>query len=90
MLKSYYEADNVASLATIAPVYGEEDTTVSENSIPTDNVTISGSCTLQNSEILATLAVKLSHLSWLQQLQVSSLLLEFVDFHTRKDLLCAS
>ena len=42
MLKSYYEADNVASLATIAPVYGEEDTTVSENSISTDSVMISG------------------------------------------------
>ena len=79
MLKSYYEADNVASVATIAPVYGEEDTKVSEDSISTDSVTINGSCTLQNSEILANLAIKFSHLSQLQQQQVSSLLLEFVD-----------
>ena len=53
MLKSYYEIDNVASVATIAPVYSEENTTVSEDSISTDRVTISGSCTLHNSEILA-------------------------------------
>ena len=79
MLKSYYETDNVASVSTIAPVYGEEDTKVSEDSISTDSVTISGSCTLQNSEILANLAIKLSHLSQLQQQQVSSLLLEFFD-----------
>ena len=51
MLKSYYEADNVASVTTIAPVYGEEDTKVSGDSISTDSVTISGgSCTLQNSD----------------------------------------
>ena len=79
MLKSYYEADYVASVATIAPVYGEEDTKVSEDSISTDNVMISGNCTLRNSDILANLAIKLSHLSQLQQQQVSSLLLEFVD-----------
>ena len=43
---SYYEADNVASVATIALVYGEEATKVSEDSISTDSVTISGgSCT---------------------------------------------
>ena len=77
MLKSYYETDTVASVATIAPVYGEENTTVSEDSISTDSVTISGSCTLQNLEILANLAIKLSHLSQLQQQQVSSLHLEF-------------
>ena len=41
-------------------MYGEEDTKVSENSISTDSVTISSSCTLQNLEILATLAMKLS------------------------------
>ena len=76
MLKSYYEADYVACVATVAPVYGEQDTKVSEYSISTDNVMISGSCTLQNSDILANLAIKLSHLS---QQQVSSLLLEFVD-----------
>ena len=66
MLKSYYEADNVASVATIAPVYGEEATKVSEDSISTNSVTISGgSCTSQNSEILANMAIKLSHLSQL-------------------------
>ena len=58
MLKSYYEADNVAIVATIASVYGEEDTKVSEDSISTDIVMISGSCTLQNSEILANLVIK--------------------------------
>ena len=58
MLKSYHEADNVASVATIAPMYGEEDTTVSKDSISRDSVMISGSCTLQNSEILANLAMK--------------------------------
>ena len=76
MLKIYYEADYVACVAIVAPVYGEQDTKVSEYSISTDNVMISGSCTLQNSDILANLAIKLSHLS---QQQVSSLLLEFVD-----------
>ena len=46
MLKSYYETDNVVNVATTALVYGEEDTTVSEDSISTDSVMISGSCTL--------------------------------------------
>ena len=52
LLKGYHEADNVFSVATIAPVYVEEDTTVSENSISTNSVMINGSCTLRNSEIL--------------------------------------
>ena len=34
-------------------------TTISEDSFSTDRITISGSCTLQNSEILANLAMKL-------------------------------
>ena len=67
MLEGYYETDNLASMATTAPLYGEEDTTVSENSIPTNSVMISGSCTLQNLEILVNLAMKFSHLSQLQQ-----------------------
>ena len=79
MLKSYYETDNVGSEATIASVYGKEDSTVNEDPIPADSVTIHGSCTLQNSDNLASLATKLSHLSQLQHHQVSSLPLELVD-----------
>ena len=67
MLKNYYETDNLVSMATTALLYEEEDTTVSENSIPTDSVMISGSCTLQNLEMFANLAMKFSCLSQLQQ-----------------------
>ena len=60
--------------------YGEEDTTVSEDSIFTDSVMISGSCTFQNLEIHANLAIKLSHLSQLQHQQVSSKAVASVDY----------
>ena len=44
-----------------------------------DDVMMSGSCTLQNSDILSNLVKKLSHLSQSQQQQVSCLILDFVD-----------
>ena len=80
MLKSYWGREDVAKVATVAPVYGqEEDAIVSEDTVSTGDVMMSGSCTLQNSDILANLIKKLSHLSQFQQQQASCLILEFVD-----------
>ena len=50
MLKGYYERKNAVGVATIAPVYVEEgDVMVSVDPFAADDVTMSGSCTLQNS-----------------------------------------
>jgi len=80
MLKSYWEREDVTKVVTVVPVCGlEEDAIVSEDTVSTDNIMMSGSCTLQNSDILANLIKKLSHLSQSQQQQVSCLILDFVD-----------
>ena len=80
MLKSYWERGEVAKVATTAPVCGHvEDVTAGEDTVSTDDVMMSSSCTLQNSDILTNLMKKLSNLSQSQQQQVSSLILEFVD-----------
>jgi len=77
MLKSYWERGNVAKIAIVAPVSRQvEDATVSEDTVSTDDVMMSSSCTLQNSDILANLMKQLSHLP---QQQVSDLIMEFVD-----------
>ena len=53
MLKSYWERAEVAKVATIAPVCGHvEDVTAGEDAVSTDDVMMSSSCTLQNSDIL--------------------------------------
>ena len=52
---------------------------MSKDTVYTDDVMMSGSCTLQNSDILSNLVKKLSHLSQSQQQQVSCLILDFVD-----------
>ena len=79
MLKSYWERGDVAKVAIVAPVSGQlqvEDATVSEDTVSTDDVMMSSSCTLQNSDILANLMKKLSHLPQYQQQQVSDLIME--------------
>ena len=71
MLKSYWEREDVARVATVVPVCGqEEDVIVSEDTVSTDDVMMSGSCTLQNSDILVNLIKKLSHLSQSQQQKI--------------------
>jgi len=56
MLKSYCEREDIAKVATVASVYRKvEDATVSEDTIYTDDVMMSSSCTLQNLDIPANL-----------------------------------
>ena len=52
---------------------------MNKDTVSTDDVMMSGSCTLQNLDILGNLIKKLSHLSQSQQQQVSCLILEFMD-----------
>ena len=78
MLKRYFEKEvaKVATMTTICPVEkGKEN----EDPIPVDDVNVSTSYKLRNSDVLANLKRKLNHLLEPQQQQVTSLILDFVD-----------
>ena len=79
MLKKYFEGEDAPKVATITSVCPVEIVKESEDPAPADDVTMSTSCKLQNSDVLAHLGQKLCHLSEPQQQQVTSLIFDFVD-----------